>query len=68
MDDDAEVDAALAEGHGLQAASPAHAAAAAVAGNNVDVGALGRARNEPVVNVMTFRIFSRVKMEKKLRF
>ena len=40
VDDDAQVDAAAAQGDGLYPAGSAHTARAAIAGNDVDVGAL----------------------------
>ena len=40
VDDDAQVDAATAQGDGLYPAGFAHTARAAIAGNDVDVGAL----------------------------
>ena len=46
VDDDAQVDAAAAQGDGLYPAGFAHTARAAIAGNDVDVGALRCAGDE----------------------
>ena len=47
MDDDAKIDASRPERDGLNPAGPADAAAAPVAGDDVDVASLRRSRGEP---------------------
>lgn len=47
VDDDAKVDASRPERDGLNPAGPADAAAAPVAGDDVDVASLRRSRGEP---------------------